>query len=500
MSFVSALVSKLTWSFLWLLLAIGLVICLLLFVIPAIVSPLRSIPGPFLARFTRLWYLRRTRLGQFHEDNIVLHRKYGPIVRIAPGQYSIDDPEAIRTIYGHGTQFTKSDWYKASGSADPRVHDLFTEKDTKIHASLRRKVANLYSTSTLVKLESHVDECISLLFDRFSEIAAEGRRIDLQFWMQCYAFDVIGSITCGERFGFLDTGEDQAGLFANLHRYLAYAASVGIMHELHRVLFPIFLMAGSGGLVHMRKFTQEQISKAKVRFQRDGKQTHGDFLSRMIKMNNDNPEGFTDRDLFMTAISNFGAGSDTTSISLCAVLYSLMISPHALAKLRNEVKAVGGDEFIDYQTAQKMPYLQACIKEAMRLHPATGLPLSRVVPKQGAFIAGQTFPDGAIVGVNTWVAHRNTTVFGHDAEQFRPERWLEASKEQLSRMEEYYLPFGHGSRTCIGKNISLLEMSKLIPRLVTKFDLRLSDEKAKLESQNVWFVKQMNLICQVGKL
>ncbi|KAH7093666.1 cytochrome P450 [Paraphoma chrysanthemicola] len=499
MSFISTLVSILTWQFLSLLFLIGLVTYVLFVGFSAIVSPLRSIPGPFLTRFTRLWYLRRTRLGHFHEDNIELHRKYGSIVRIAPNQYSIDDPDAIRTIYGHGTQFTKADWYKASSSADPTVHDLFTEQDTRIHAGLRRKVANLYSTSALVKLESHVDECISLLFERFSEIAEEGRPIDLQFWMQCYAFDVIGSITCDERFGFLDTGEDPAGLFGNLHRYLAYAASVGIMHELHRVLFPMFLMTGSGGLVHMRNFTQEQISKAKVRFQRDDKQTKGDFLSRMIKMNDDNPEEFTGRDLFMTAISNFGAGSDTTSISLCAVLYSLMTSPHALAKLRNEVKAVGGDKVIDYQTAQKMPYLQACIKEAMRLHPATGLPLSRVVPKQGAFIAGQNFPGGATVGVNTWVAHRNTTVFGHDAEQFRPERWLEASKERLSRMEEYYLPFGHGSRTCIGKNISLLEMSKLIPRLVTKFDLRLLDGKATLETQNVWFVKQINLICQVAK-
>lgn len=46
----------------------------------------------------------------------------------------------------------------------------------------------------------------------------------------------------------------------------------------------------------------------------------------------------------------------------------------------------------------------------------------------------------AVVGVNTWVAHRNTEIFGSDAEHYRPERWLEADKDQLSRMEEYYLP------------------------------------------------------------
>lgn len=64
-----------------------------------------------------------------------------------------------------------------------------------MHAATRRKVANFYSASTLVKLESCVEECISLLIDRFKEIAREEREFDLQFWMQCYAFDVIGYIT-----------------------------------------------------------------------------------------------------------------------------------------------------------------------------------------------------------------------------------------------------------------------------------------------------------------
>ena len=90
-----------------------------------------------------------------------------------------------------------------------------------------------------------------------------------------------------------------------------------------------------------------------------------------------------------------------------------------------------------------MPYLQAVIKEAMRLHPATGLPLWRVVPDGGAEISGQYFPAGAVIGLNTWVAHYNEDVFGADAKQFRPERWLEAEKEggaRIKQMDNYYLP------------------------------------------------------------
>lgn len=91
-------------------LAGGVLFVLLKPIFDAIWSPLRHIPGPPLARFTRLWYYLRVKNGQFHSDNIELHRKYGPVVRYAPGRYSISDPDAIKTIYGLGQGFDKSDW------------------------------------------------------------------------------------------------------------------------------------------------------------------------------------------------------------------------------------------------------------------------------------------------------------------------------------------------------------------------------------------------------
>ena len=70
-------------------------------------DPLRSLPGPFLARFSRFWYFFELYKGSFEETNIELHKKYGPIVRIAPHEYSVDDVDAARTIYGHGNACIK---------------------------------------------------------------------------------------------------------------------------------------------------------------------------------------------------------------------------------------------------------------------------------------------------------------------------------------------------------------------------------------------------------
>ena len=72
-----------------------------------VLDPLRDIPGPLLARFTRFWYLLEIYRGHYERTNIEFHKKYGPIVRIAPGEYSIDDVQATREIYGYGKKFVK---------------------------------------------------------------------------------------------------------------------------------------------------------------------------------------------------------------------------------------------------------------------------------------------------------------------------------------------------------------------------------------------------------
>jgi hypothetical protein len=93
------------------------------------------IPGPAWTRFTRLWYFRRVWNGKFEEDNIALHEKYGAVVRIAPGQYSINDRAALRTIYGPGTKFAKSAWYEGWKHPDPERWTLFPDRDIKRHGT-----------------------------------------------------------------------------------------------------------------------------------------------------------------------------------------------------------------------------------------------------------------------------------------------------------------------------------------------------------------------------
>lgn len=102
--------------------------------------------------------------------------------------------------------------------------------------------------------------------------------------------------------------------------------------------------------------------------------------------------------------------------------------------------------------------------------------------------------------MNSWVAHRNTAVFGPDADVFRPERWLEGDKERAKMMEQNFMPFGLGSRVCIGRNISLLEMNKVIPVIVQRFDFEFCPEiREDWSVKNRWFVKPVNFRAAVIK-
>lgn len=234
-----------------------------------------------------------------------------------------------------------------------------------------------------------------------------------------------------------------------------------------------------------------------------------DFCSKLIAMAENYSSEKTGKvdpdDLIAGACTqNIFAGSDTTSITLTATLFNIVKRPDVLCKLRAELdQAIQKGELSDpplFSETQKLIYFQAVLKESLRVHPAVGLPLWREVPSGGAIISGKHFPAGTNVGVNPWVAHRNHQVWGPDAEIFRPERWLESSEYQLREMNALYMPFGLGSRTCIGKNISLLEVSKLIPQVLRKFDVDVIGgvgEDGELISRCAWFVKQKELLVKI---
>jgi len=224
-----------------------------------------------------------------------------------------------------------------------------------------------------------------------------------------------------------------------------------------------------------------------------------DLLMKFTQAQHDHPEFMTDRQVLSSCTSMIFAGSETTAISLSSIFYNLMQHPRVYEKLMAELDdaATSGqiedreNRKVSWSESQQLPYLDAVIQESFRLHPAAGLILERVVPPQGMDILGHNIPGGTIVGCNAWVLHRRPEVFGEDVDVFRAERWLEASKEQLSVMKATMFQFGAGARTCIGKNVSMLEVYKLVPTFLRNFELEMVDGE-KYRTYCAWFVRHLN--------
>ncbi|PSK59191.1 Isotrichodermin C-15 hydroxylase [Elsinoe australis] len=455
--------------------------------------PLAKVPGPFWASLTRLWHLKKSRDGDLHRVMIDLHAKHGYLVRTGPNEVSVSDPTAIRTIYGAGTKFQKSKWY--SVWQGHRKFDLFGEQDEKKHGQQRRLVSRAYTVETLKDLEPDVDRTIHLLNDNLRQ--RQGQVINLGRWVQLFAFDIIGELSFSRSFNFLESAQDD-GSFAAIENALVSAAWVGQMPWIFWLNDYLSPYIGNHLALNARHGSIRTLAANEVSARKDRGSDRRDILSKLIPVHHEKPADFDAAALTSMATTNIFAGSDTTAISTRAIIYFLLKNPECKTRLVEEIDTFRRNGKLSdpalLSEANDMPYLQAVMYEALRLHPAVGMSLPRVVPQGGCTVDGVYLPAGAVIGANPWVIHRNKEVYGEDVEAFRPERWM---KKETGDMQRFFFTFGSGARLCIGKNISWMEMSKLIPSLFLNFNIELAQPDEEWREQCAWFVLQEGLNCVV---
>lgn len=490
---------------------------------------LYRIPGPFFAAVSYIPRLHSVTKGSNHLDVINLHKKHGPLVRVGPNHVSFSDGEALNQVYSANTKFEKSGFYIPFDVKAPHgwVPTVFSVRSEQSHRGIKRPIAGAYSMTTLLELEALTDECIAIFQTKMDEKISKSanRKIELNLgdWLHWYAFDLITSITFSNRLGFMMQEQDVEGVIEAIEGRLKYNATIGQAPFLHRFLLGNTVVKAIANYIpavaklntssKIVEFAAHQVK----RYETKDRQVleYRDMLDRFRRTKADGQQQMTDLDVLLAAVGNIFAGSDTTAISLRATFYYLARNPECLKKLLKEIdeKDRTGklSPIVTFTESQDMPYLQACLKEAMRMHPAVGLSLERIVPAGGIAISNHFIPAGTIIGANPWVVARDQQVYGKDADAFRPERWLDLwqtaestrkeadlAKDKLKEMERNFLAFGSGSRTCLGKNVSLLEMNKLVPQVLRRYRVELVDPEKPLRVENYWFAKQVGLICTIA--
>ncbi|KUJ16203.1 cytochrome P450 [Mollisia scopiformis] len=226
-------------------------------------------------------------------------------------------------------------------------------------------------------------------------------------------------------------------------------------------------------------------TKDKVMRRINSKTDRKDFMSHFLRQTNES--GISHDEMVSNAGLFIVAGSETSATLLSGMTYYLLKNPEYLAKLKEEIRSsFNGVEDMTFAKEIKLPYLQACIEEGLRIYSPVPVELPRRTPPEGAVINGELIPGNTSVGVSHFCCFHSAKNF-KDPDSYRPERWLgdpAYANDDLNGVQ----PFSMGARNCIGKNLAYAEIRSMICRLLWNFDIELCPESADWKDQKVYFL------------
>ncbi|KAJ5459148.1 hypothetical protein N7530_011092 [Penicillium desertorum] len=426
---------------------------------------------------------------------------------------SLANPDWIPIIYPIRPGFPKGDFYRTlmpytkKGGALPAV---FNTRDEELHRRIKSPIAPLFSLSNVLRLEEFVDEAIRVMIQQLDERFAEtGKSFDLTDWLQYFAFDVMGTLTFSKRYGFLEQGGDVHGMLATIWNYMKTAAPMTQIPWFDDIWYKNSFTAmfrrttGFSILSIVGKFIAERTEA--LESNRKGEIDLGgrDMLSQFFEIQA-NDTSLPKWCVTAWTFSNVIAGSDSTAVVLRTVWHNLLSHPETLHRLREELRNAEANNpkgfskpFPSWRDIADLPYLDACINEAVRLHPPFCLPFERVVPKGGIMIDETYIPEGTVVGMSPYVINRHKPTFGEDADLWNPSRWM-VPLEYRRKLEASVLTFGAGRRVCLGRQIALLEMKKIVPVLAVRYKFDILDPR-RYQVENAWFFRQYGLDVRINR-
>ncbi|KAK0645202.1 Cytochrome P450 monooxygenase [Lasiodiplodia hormozganensis] len=305
---------------------------------------------------------------------------------------SVADPHAFKEIYRAGGKFIKSELYGVVKGK--RKFDLSGERDEAIHGAQRRLVARAYTKDSMRTLQASVDVLIVNFMKKLEQF--DGKSVSLGYWLQLFAFDAIGAVSFSRSFGYVKAGNDN-GLFARLRNSLksiSWLQHAPWIIYMHNAMMPLI---GNWLAFNDRNVYFFEFAKAEVAQRKEQGGHNKDIVGQMLATQKEKPE-LDDTSMAFMMTTNVFAGSDTTATSLRAVILMLLRHPAAYRRLVDELdeKRAKGElsDPVTLEESEAWPYLQGVLYEGLRLYPAVGSSLPRVVPQGGMNIGDHYVPPG----------------------------------------------------------------------------------------------------------
>ena len=462
---------------------IAVLLSLLLYryiVYPAFVSPLSKIPNAhFTSPTLPAWIRLQHRNGGTGIRAIfAAHQKHGSIVRLSPDELSVASLDGLRKIYSGG--FEKTQWY-ADEFMNYNSPNLVSLLGNKPHSLQKRMLSHVYSKSYI---QNSIDlQVLSgvLLFERLFPIlqaaAQDEKPLNMYSLNQALGLDFMSAYLFG-----ISNSTDFIRNVSARDKYTEkwrtktrdLPGKEKAVKELESYVLCLCIAA------------EAQISKKEMPTTVPSTQPIV-YAQLSSKICDNSPLSEPKARSAVTAVAsemfdNLGAAHETARITLVYIQWELSRRPELQSVLRAELLTLSPPityptksntsielSSLPYpQAVDKLPLLEAILKEILRLYPPSPALLPRITPTGGAIIDGYVIPPGTKVGTSAHCMHRNEEVFP-EAGEFKPERWLEdgwvkGNEDRRKEMNKWFWAFGSGGRMCIGSHFAV--HSKSIIKLV----------------------------------
>ncbi|KAE8351271.1 cytochrome P450 [Aspergillus coremiiformis] len=443
---------------------------------------------PAIEGHTQLWFEALDKLWQRARAMLKDRQdrqKSGSQPLPGPNGLIISDPKLLPVIYNR--RANKTDFYAPIFD----THSTFTRKDYREHVASRKSIGYAYSVSNTRLFESQVDQILSKWISQLSTFAKEKKSVDILEYGSWLTYDITSLFTCGTPLGFVEKQTDVKGLIENKNKTLLYIFFMGIQDNLSWIVRNTRLgrryfmphptdKSGIGVVMAERDRIVESVIDSDGKVKKD-LLVKGTLLSSLLDLLGTEMCSLDLVDIKAEILFAMLAGSSVTPSQLARIFFHLSRNPKIQEKLFEELSAAEQDgripppsTILSDEQAHSLPFLSACVRETQRFAP-TMSQLPRYSPEgTGLELYGKYVPPGMTVSTSPWIIGRNKELYGEDANCFRPERWLEASPEEVRRWDHFSFHFGYGARKCLATHFGPMQLYKVAAELCIPYQLSIT--------------------------
>ncbi|KAH9471525.1 hypothetical protein Pst134EA_005420 [Puccinia striiformis f. sp. tritici] len=448
---------------------------------------LRSFPGPKLATISQAWILREAYFGRTRFTLRELGGKYGEWVRIGPNELYTTSLEALYTIMG-AKGWPKGPSYDSGITKGGLGGDsVLTIKTLPEHATRRRIWTKAFTPKAIVEylpsIEIRLDEMISVIDDHVKQ----KKNVDLCTQLGCFVYNTMCDMAFGALTGtdLLKNQEEKQRILTQMVRVVR---QVGIVRNMPWLtpLVKAWPSTQRKEQHEFREFTRSMF----LRRRNQGLGTQLDVFHYLLGEDTETGTRLTETELAADSTLLVITGSDTTRTVLLAFFLYILKHPGCMEQLQAELMAAPD---LSPPTLSRLPYLNACLQETMRLQPPSPANLQRMCPPGGAVICGRHIPEGTKVRFSNYAIQRDERYFD-DPDSFRPQRWLKnAEKEKMSEgegperfNEKAFFSFLIGPGACVAKSLAWMEMRLVVATLLTSYDVAFAEGFDPVAFESSW--------------